>query len=442
MVLWVNGCASLEPVLIVAAVRHRGGAAALLAGVAALLGCSSADSNDAGTPLAVPTAFQVHGKLSLTPHGPAAITSPPTEQDFLLYVDPGASTVVSFAAGNAWGTVATMKGTSFDVTAGFNVGLLGSCVGSDVWYSSFHFAVDAAAGTVTGTGRGSVDLYVGDEGFSYDAALTFTGTRDSAGPALDLPSAMDPFHPSDLRATRPLPSTATAQLVAAGDTITLEPIQLAGGPVLGWSLPDTALPRYGTAYDLLITPWQDLAGNAGAPLGQVMTRPAPRLVAREDFEDPAGASGDGLIVDGTVLPPISGQRSAVLHVHSGLDSSLALDSPHVTARLQVAPGDTVVRFSARPFGSATLASPFGVHMQVGVPGGAITAAVLPASQETLSQTSSAGGYLLGDVRTIEIPLPDGATSEVIVDLSATPPSPCSLPVPGPVGYLIDDLRVE
>lgn len=251
---------------------------------------------------------------------------------------------------------------------------------------------------------------------------------------------MDPFHPSELRPSKPLPLSATAQLTAGGDTITLQPLQSDAGAVVGFAFPAGLLPLYGAAYDVLVTPWQDLAGNPGAPPSQLMTR-ALVLVAQEDFEDHSAAMGDAFIVDdsSSSLPPINGHRSAMLA--SGRTD--VEEAPHISARLQVSPGDTVVRFAARPFGQPNQPYTNGISMQAGVPGGAITSATLP-EQETLAPSTDPllGTPGLGDVRTIEIPLPAGATSEVVVDLSVSRPFSCGLPHPASVGYLIDDLRLE
>lgn len=413
------------------------------AGSIPLQQCDCEGGGAPGAPRSCTSAsFQVHGQLAV----PGAATgngapAPPTSQDFLLHVDPVAASVVSFTEMTVDRAMTTTDGSSFDVASGFRVGLPGAC-GSDVTYSTFRFSVDGPTGTLAGTGTGTANVGVGDELFSYPVTLTFTGTLDQAGPAFDLTAASDPFHPTDLRASRPLPSSATAHLVAGGESITLVPLQTTLGLVLGFAFPAAPLPRYGTVYDVKVTPWQDLAGNAGATPGRLTTRAAPLLVAGEDFEDPSAVSGDGLIVDATALPPISGQRSAIL-LDDQFASDPALQSPHIAARLKVAPGDTVVRFAVRPFSHATSPSTQGITMQAGVPGGAITTAVLPA-QETLttSAPSSSGSLGLGDVRTVELPLPAGVTSEVIVDLHARTWSSCGGLPQVRAGYLVDDLRVE
>ena len=428
--------------------RRHGVATAftLLGGLALAAPACSDGGGKRGTPLATPTFFQVQGRLTLTPEQSASVSvipSPPTEQDFLLYVDPLAPSVVSFLPGQADRKAATTDGVSFAVAEGFIVGLPGSCAGSDVYYSSFRFTADGAPGTLAGTATGLASLGVGDVAFSYKAALTFTGTRDLAGPSLDVGAAVDPFHVADLRANRPLPAVASARLDSAGESIELRPLLTTLELDLGFAIPPATLPRYGTAYDVIVTPWQDLAGNPGVPPGQLTTRPAPVLVAREDFENADQVSGDGTVVDAAVLPPITGLRSAVLATGQS-SADVAFDSPHVSARLQVVPGNTVVAFAARPFSRFATASTYGITMQAGVPGGAVTAAVLPAT-ETITWSASAaasGGVGLGEVRTIEIPLPAGVDSEVIVDLHVAPPIPCGLPLPPAAGYLIDDLRVE
>jgi len=417
----------------------------MLGTLSVLLAACSGSDGGGGTPLSAATFFQIQGRLTLTPQTPASssvIPSPPTEQDFLLFVDPVARSVVSFFPDHLDRAAVATNGVSFSVTEGFVVGLQGSCAGSEVYYSSFQFTVDGSTGALMGSAAGLATLGVGDVAFSYKAALTFTGTRDLTGPTIDLGTSVDPFHVPDLRASRPLPSDAIARLSSAGEIIELLPLQTSLELSLGFALPLAPLPRYGTAYDVMVTDWQDLAGNLGAPLGPLTTRDAPRLVAREDFENPDLLSGDGTVVDASVLPPITGQRSAVLAKgQSGLDPGLV--SPHVSARLQVGPGSTVVRFAARPFGRFDTVSTSGITMEAGVPGGGVTTAVLPPTETTTPSTvqGPTGSLGLGDVRTIELPLPAGADSEVVVDLYSDAPESCGLPMP-PVGYLIDDMRVE
>ena len=49
---------------------------------------------------------------------------------------------------------------------------------------------------------------------------------------------------------------------------------------------------------------------------------------------------------------------------------------------------------------------------------------------------------MGDVRTVEVPLPAGATDQVVFDFSTFNVSfDCGLPAPT-ASYLLDDLRVE
>jgi len=106
-------------------------------------------------------------------------------------------------------------------------------------------------------------------------------------------------------------------------------------------------------------------------------------------------------------------------------------------------GDTVVRFAVRAFGRGTSVTTQGITMQAGVPGGAITTAVLPPEETvTMPALSSVQSLGFAAVRTVEIPLPAGVTTEVIVDLRAETLSPsCALPWPR-AAYLVDDLRVE
>jgi len=96
--------------------------------------------------------------------------------------------------------------------------------------------------------------------------------------------------------------------------------------------------------------------------------------------------------------------------------------------------------SASPDGHSDL------DILVAAPGGAITRpAVLDRAGPLVRQPGPAlpGGQLfLGEVRSLELPLPAGHGGEVIVDASVGYPGAACGPLPPTMGVLLDDLRVE
>ena len=284
---------------------------------------------------------------------------------------------------------------------------------------------------------------MGDVAYSYDAQLTFTGTLDTHGPSLNLPGqGVDPLYPPAIASNEPLPSTATAQLSSDADMVAMESRPGMSQVVTSFKVPAGRALRYGATYQLTIAPWQDLAGNAGVPTGAFTTVAAPSLVAEDGFEGAATTVGGAPIVDASVLPPITGKRSAAL-VSPSTPANIA-GTRRLSVRLAVQSGDTVVRFNLRPWGNFQgTQGTSNLTMTVAVPGGASATKNMPGAVplSTMFQTASSTVWL-GDVIPVEMPLPAGASSEVVVDLNtALDQSNCGLQ-PTNASYLVDDLRVE
>ena len=167
---------------------------------------------------------------------------------------------------------------------------------------------------------------------------------------------------------------------------------------MGFVVPSTRSPRYGATYQLAISPWQDLAGNPGAPLGTLVTVPLPPLFAEDGFEGPATTVGGAQIVDASMLPPITGSQSALVKPNYG-----RVEGSRLTVRLPVQPGSQVVRLDVRALSANQTPPP------------------------------------------VEVPLPSGVVSEVLFDMD----TPMTL-APGLGGtvstgarsYLVDNLRIE
>jgi len=401
-------------------------------------------SVDAGPPLTASAGFEAHGTLTFKPSTAAVGTRPdlPTTQDLLLYVDPTAGTLIAASQGQAsLVPVTTADRIHFTTMSMLYFQLPSSLCRVSLSYSSLSFTVQG--GQITGSASGTALAIEGDVAYSYDAELTFTGTADTHGPGLLLAAqGIDPLSPPVLTPNEPLPATATAQLTSDADMIALEPRPGMSQVVTSFRVPAGRALRYGAKYQVAIVPWKDLSGNAGAAIGSFTTVAAPPLVAEDGFEGSATMVGGAQIVDASVLPPITGTRSAVL-VASSTSTAIA-GTRRLGVRLAVQTGDKLVRFNLRPWGpyQATLGTS-NLAITVAVPGGASTIKSMPgAAALSLKVMVGSNTVWLGDVIPVEVSLPTGASSEVVVDLNVNPDqSPCGLQ-PTNASYLVDDLRVE
>ena len=218
----------------------------LLATLCALPACStsSEDGPPVGKPLISAQSYVVHGRLTLTPVPPISFqpTALPTEQDFVLRVDPTAGTSIAGGPGEAVQTaLASPDGVAFRAVGGLSLALNATSCGSQTTYSDFRFTagVDALAGTATGT----ASMTQGDVVFPYTARLDFTGVPDTTGPLLTAFSTdQDPLLPLLLKGSEPLPAQSKAQLVAAADHVDLVPVSPPGtGVTTAFAKPDIAL---------------------------------------------------------------------------------------------------------------------------------------------------------------------------------------------------------
>jgi hypothetical protein len=314
------------------------------------------------------------------------------------------------------------------------------------------FIVTVTANGLEGHAEGTYSQATGDTLAQYDAVLTMTGRIDDVPPTLAPDrSEVEPLLPFNFLASEPLPAGTTGKLIAGTDAIELEPVLAPASPlVLGFKKPPTLALRYGTKYDLVVTPWMDLAGNSGLPPSAVNTLPAPPLLPEDGFEGATDPIGDVPIIGVNRLPPITGTRSAIVSSHNDGLFALPSSMARLTVRLAVAPGDRVVRLAVRPFN----VTPYGFRtdnfkMSVAVPGGSIVSVPLPLMEELATphdvqlidgQTKTG---LFGATRTIEIPLPNDVGQEVILQAGAESFQPDCLPFHhARAAYLIDDLRVE
>jgi hypothetical protein len=399
-------------------------------------------------PLTAAQSFVVKGTLKLTAApGNPMFANVPTMQEFFVRIDPVAKTLISATPGQAArSTVSSTDGLTFDVVDGLTFPLVTNTCGGSVTYSTFKFT--AGKQGLSGSATGTASIFSGDVGYQFNARLDFTGVPDTEGPSLMVPpAAVDPLRALLLIASEPLAASTAVTLVSGGDTINLKPSLPNGvGVVTGFEKPQLSL-RYGATYNVVVAPWVDLTGIAGATPKQLTTTAVPPLAAEDGFEGTATTVGGAKIIDATVLPPITGQRSVLMSAAYGASLPFGnMSSTQLTVRLAVAAGDRFVRFSLRPLGTfQTPAATFNTAIRVAVPGGAITVVPMPPHEPFRTQQTVPGAgnpIWMGDVRTVEVPLPDGTTNEVVFDFSTSNVSfGCGPPEPT-TSYLLDDLRAE
>jgi hypothetical protein len=318
-----------------------------------------------------------------------------------------------------------------------------------------RFVVKMTAKGIEGRAEGTFTEGV-EQIRQYNAVLTMAGRPDDVPPAFEpAPNALEPAYPLIMMASEPLPIHATAKLVSATAMVEVEPvIRPEGTPVLGgFRKPDAIALRPGTSYQLMVTPWTDLAGNQGPlPALTINTSDSP-LLPEDGFESAKDSFGGAVIVDAQQLPPITGSRSAV--VYSGYPAGM-FSRPYATARLSVrlavAPGDRVVRFAVRPFAvdGWPYFSPHETDMRISVPDGPLVSAMLP-QQELLPTRVEVRGpdgtvptrLEFGETRTIELALPANPGPEVLLEVGpGARAKSCPPFLPSQVAYLVDEIRVE
>ena len=374
----------------------------------------------------------------------------PSTNTFTLVLDADVRRVIIGGAGQgAVLPVTSTDGQRFRV-AKFSVGVMGSsCSGPTVFnYSSFDFTVSGS--TLHGTAEGAVEVSCGDCEFNVPFTAKLAGTADTTPPLLFATSGTvpaDPFEAFSVTTSEPLPTTATARLLASdGSHVDLEPVIIAGDIplVTGFSKPNVVLP-YGNGYVVAVDGLVDFAGHAGAadtPL-QLTAFETPPLLPEDGFESSSSGQVGGatVISSGGALPPITGARSVYIGAKGApAPAGIAVGSA-LLVRLMVQPGDKVLRFSYR------MVSPmpgFGFvgTVALGSVGHSVadSHSITPAQSTQTTMLIDGSSVSLSVVATLEIALPVDIDDELVVAFE-TSRSGCGLPVP-PVGLLIDDLCVE
>jgi hypothetical protein len=394
-----------------------------------VLGCEAAD---AGKPLAEVRSFQVIATLTPDPHSGAFAPLPARQEvDFVVRIDPVRKTLLLATTSQA-AEVAVHTGDGVTFQTDEPIAL--------AWtFESLRVTVTEAGG-LQGDGAFQVRRVFGDIISSYSGTVNLVGEPDHTGPNF-LGRELDPLQTMAMTSNEPLPAGTRGELVAGGERVSLEPIELAGsGLVLGFRKSPWNL-RFGTDYDLEVSPFVDLAGNEGGALAHFTTLPPPPLIAQDGFESATGTLGAALIVGDGELPTLTGQRSVLV-----IPPQNGQPLDHLLVRLQVAPGAKVVRASLRLVqrfkGQAEVSH---VTVAVFVPGRSPVGAAIPPDAmvvETLLATTLPGLAMLwvGDPFTVELPLAPGSREAVF--LAGGDGGSVDLMKQTEPGLLIDDVRAE
>ena len=151
-----------------------------------------------------------------------------------------------------------------------------------------------AAGALTGTATGDATISCGDCSFQVAFSATLSGTPDTTSPTLRASGvpAQQSVDSVALVTSEPLPSTATARLVADdGAAIDLLPVAMDGAVplIVGFTTPQVVL-RAGQSYVVTLDGLVDFAGQAppADPPLRITSFAAAPSVAEDGFESATG----------------------------------------------------------------------------------------------------------------------------------------------------------
>jgi hypothetical protein len=394
-------------------------------------------------------AFDVTAALHAT--GGVTGSGLPATNSFTLVLDADAR--LAIAGGNGRGAVvavATDDGRTYRSTAPFTVGapIADGCSGpEDVTYSGFDVTI--AGGSLTGTATGNASISCGDCIFVVAFTAKLSGRADATAPTLRASAFLPttPFDPIAVLASEPLPSTATARLVADdGAAIDLMPTAMDGALplIVGFTKPDVVL-RAGQGYVVTLDGLVDFAGHvppADPPL-RLTSFPAAPVVAEDGFESATGSTlGGAMVMTAGALPAIAGNTSLYIGGPGapGLDAS---NGRSLSVKLARKAGDTALRFSYRVV-AASAQPVFQGAFRIGSEGGPAGTLVygIGNPQGTTEMLTVAGkAAYASPVAQNDVPLPADTTGEVlfVIEPSSTT---CFRGGLGATGLLIDDLRLE
>jgi hypothetical protein len=320
-----------------------------------------------------------------------------------------------------------------DWTSRNTVSLSRGCVDRNPGYVSFQrLRLHTSATAATLTVSGEVGVTAGDTITNHALDTAFTGGIDQVGPrVLDCVSGARTLDFPEAPAivfSEPLAPDAVVRLVPdEGATLGVAATE---SPAL--SFPGGTILAFGHRYQVDVQGYRDLGGLAGSA-AQLPAYTTPKLAyaAQDGFEGPAAALlRDGAVIDDAAAPPpLSGRRSLYLPPRA-----------RYSARLAVAPGDTVVRLSARQVIASSWEQPAGVpdfYVDLAAPYGQLQHTPLRAGEEPFVADSSDSTRRLGTPLELTIPLPPGVTDEVMIRIV----SPGGFD--GPEHFVqLDDVRVE
>jgi hypothetical protein len=396
------------------------------------------DGLDAGPALMSEQSFTVAATISFP--GPTAQKPPTFTIELMLRLDPVGHRLVVGAPGGARAVrVRPATGSTFETMEPFMIpGSLGGYCGFTITVDKL--TIDAGPNGLSAQGTGVANAVTGgDILVRYDAVLSLVGPRDSIGPSLgeDI-EGVDPLAALALTASEPVASGATARLVLGGARVQLEGSR-AADLIVGFAKPMQVALRYSSTYQVEVDTWSDLAQNAGRALPKLTTQALPELSPEDGFESAGPTLGGAHVVQAPDYPVLAGKKSVLLTPHNLINPR----SSRFTVRLARAANDAVVRVTLRPLGVSDSPSTIGVSLRIGVPGGSIVHATLPASESVATPLGAPTlpGLLVGTARTVEIPLPPLIGPEIIFDLANQAPEGCGL-FPATAGYLLDDLRID
>ena len=304
-----------------------------------------------------------------------------------------------------------------------------------------------AGDSLTGTARGKVKVMTGSVVHDQSITGTVTGAPDRAPPTFEVAAA--PATGASVTASEALPEgvNATLRSTNGATVLPLRRDPARGAAALFYT--DAPLAP-GTTYLLRFDPRAvDLAGNeAPAAALPPVSIPPLALLANEGFERRADdlTLGNAIITDETSnIPAIQGRGSLVIKPWGGALGP-TYNRDHLTARLAVKPGDTVVRarvraLLSRPEMPPAFGAPFELVNRKGLRSSAEVPAAIPPFQD-LGRVfiPSPTNTWLGQTTTLEISLPPETEGEVFLVTDRLTTS-CG-PQQWAAGIQIDDLRVE
>jgi hypothetical protein len=397
-------------------------------------------------------AYDVTATLSITPDagGGGAWSDFPTTVHFTVAWNPGTGDVFTGAGGDFSRTAAgASDGGAFESMGWQAAAPFPSGCGAVGHVALDQVTFSREGASLHGTAIGKVSYVTsGATSLQADATASLVGAPDATPPAFTVGAeASDPLAVHAFLASEPLPKDSSASLLSAphGDVVPLGPMTVdhPDDPIKGF-FEDVAL-RSGETYTLVTAGVADFAGHAPAAPVTFMTAPAPPLVPEDGFESLTGTMFAGAgVLHGGPLMPIAGETSLLLNTgFGGGFGFLPYDlGPSLAVRLALAPGDTVVRFSAQLIAPDPVdQAAFVGAIRYGSTGGTVGLANNVAGSGFAKVTlPSLGDVYISPVQTVSLPLPADAAGEIIFEIVGQTFS-CD-PPPSPTVLVVDDLRVE